>query len=35
MSTLFVDAVEPEGATTDLTLGASGGGDKVVVPGTI
>ena len=35
MSTLFVDTVEPEGATTDLTLGASGGGDKVVVPGTI
>lgn len=35
MSTLFVDTVEPEGATTDLTLGASGGGDKVVIPGTI
>ena len=35
MSKIYVDAVEPEGATTDLTLGASGGGDKVVVPGTI
>jgi len=33
MSLLNVDTVEPEGATTDLTLGA--GGDKVVIPGTI
>lgn len=35
MSKLFVNAVEPEGATTDLTLGDSGGGDKVVIPGTL
>ena len=35
MSKLYVDAVEPEGGTTDLTLGDSGGGDKVVIPGTI
>jgi hypothetical protein len=35
MSKLYVDAVEPEGITTDLTLGDSGGGDKVVIPGTI
>jgi hypothetical protein len=33
MSKINVDTVEPEGATTDLTLGA--GGDKVVIPGTI
>ena len=33
MSKLYVDTVEPEGGTTDLTLGA--GGDKVVIPGTI
>jgi len=33
MSLLNVDTIEPEGATTDLTLGA--GGDKVVIPGTI
>jgi len=33
MSLLNVDTVEPEGVTTDLTLGA--GGDKVVIPGTI
>ena len=35
MSKIYVDAVEPEGVTTDLTLGDVGGGDKVVVPGTI
>ena len=33
MSKINVDTVEPEGATTDLTLGDSG--DKVVIPGTI
>ena len=33
MSKLYVATVEPEGGTTDLTLGA--GGDKVVIPGTI
>ena len=33
MSKLYVYTVEPEGGTTDLTLGA--GGDKVVIPGTI
>jgi len=35
MSKIYVDAVEPEGITTDLTLGDTGGGDKVIVPGTI
>ena len=35
MSNLFVDTIEPEGATTDLTLGDAGGGDKIVIPGTV
>jgi len=35
MSKIYVDAVEPEGITTDLTLGDAGGTDKVVIPGTV
>jgi len=35
MSKIYVDAIEPEGVTTDLTLGDVGGADKVIIPGTV